>query len=238
MKKLGFLLVICVISLSSCALFKRDRVRDNTGIKLKEFNLPVFFYPTKDSLSKKLVILFSGDGGWVKFEDNLAIKFAENGFYTVGINSRDYFWEQRNPEETGIAIAMLMRKYAIQYHTHQIYLCGYSFGADVVPFIYNNLPHRAKRHVMALEMLSPYATTAFKVRFADLTNLSGDNYSYKVDMEVKKLNVPIFCFYGVNENEKPLGAITQTNFRLGSLVGDHHYEESEYDKIVAVLKSK
>ncbi len=238
MKRFGFLLVICAVTISSCALFKRDRVRGNTGIKLKEFNLPVFFYPSKDLVSRKLVILFSGDGGWVKFEDNLSLKFAENGFYTLGINSRDYFWEQKTPEEAGRDIAMLMRKYAMMYHTHQVYLCGYSFGADVIPFIYNNLPHRAKKHVMALEMLSPFATTAFKVRFADLTNMSGDNYRYKVDLEVKKLAVPVFCFYGVNENEKPLGSIMQNNFLLGSLTGDHHYEESAYEKIVSALNNK
>ena len=126
----------------------------------------------------------------------------------------------------------------MKYGTNQVYVCGYSFGADVVPFIYNRLPIRAKRHVMAIEMLSPYATTAFKVRFGDLTNLSADNNPYKVDIEIQKLNIPIFCFYGNDETEKPLENLLHKNFSVGRLSGDHHYEETEYDKIVSAFLKK
>lgn len=238
MKKPGFLILICAFTLSGCALFKRDRVHENNGVQLQEFNLPIFIYPAKNPSAKKLLIFLSGDGGWIKFEDDLSIKFAKNGFHTIGINSRDYFWKQKTPDEAEKDIVQLIRKYALKYQTDQVYLCGYSFGADVLPFIYNRLPNRTKRHVMALEMLSPYATTAFKVRFGDLTNIASDNNPYKVDLEVKKLNVPIFCFYGANENDKPLETISQKNFILGSLLGDHHYEETEYDKIISALNKK
>lgn len=238
MKGFGWLLVISILLLSSCAIFKRERVHENFGVESREFNLPVFFYPAKNPAAKKLLIFLSGDGGWIKFEDDLSLMFAKNGFHTIGINSRDYFWKQKTPEETGIDISQLIRKYALKYQTHQIYLCGYSFGADIIPFIYNRLPFRAKRHVVALEMLSPYSTTAFKVRFGDLTNLSSDNNPYKVNLEVEKINVPIYCFYGIEENEKPLESTIQKNFILSKLRGDHHYEEIEYEKIVSALKTK
>lgn len=233
-----FLLFSLTLFLSSCALFKRERVHDNKGIELKEFNLPIFIYPAKHTEAKKLLIFLSGDGGWIKFEDELSVLFAESGFYTIGINSRDYFWKQKTPEEAKNDILHLIRKYALLYKTNQIYLCGYSFGADVVPFIYNRLPYRTKRHVVALEMLSPYSTTAFKVHFSDLTNISADNYPYKVDKEIEKINVPIFCFYGIQEEDKPLQLIKKPNFMLDSLQGDHHYEETDYKKIVSVLGKK
>lgn len=238
MKKIGFLLFICAGLLSSCALFKRNRVHENKGVERKEFNLPIFLYPANNPAAKKLLIFLSGDGGWIKFEDDLSVKFAKNGFHTIGINSRDYFWKQKTPEQAERDIAQLLRKYALKYGTNQIYFCGYSFGADVVPFIYNRLPIRAKRHVMAIEMLSPYATTAFKVRFGDLTNLSADNNPYKVDIEIQKLNIPIFCFYGNDETEKPLENLLHKNFSVGRLSGDHHYEETEYDKIVSAFLKK
>lgn len=235
MRKIGFLLLLAA-TLSGCALFKRARVHENNAIEGKEFNLPVFLYPAKDTQAKKLLIFLSGDGGWIKFEDELSLKFAENGFYTIGINSRDYFWEQKTPEQTERDVVQLIRKYAFKYKTRQIYICGYSFGADVVPFIYSRLPYRAKRHVKAIEMLSPYATSAFKVRFGDLTRLSGDNYPYKVDLEIKKINIPIFCFYGEEEVGKPLKNINQKNVVIDSIPGSHHYQTAAYNKIVAVLK--
>ncbi|WP_293312479.1 AcvB/VirJ family lysyl-phosphatidylglycerol hydrolase [Pedobacter sp. UBA5917] len=235
MKKAVFFLLLSIV-FSSCALFKRARVHENNAIKGNEFNLPIFLYPAKDPQAKKLLIFLSGDGGWIKFEDDLSLKFAENGFHTIGINSRDYFWEQKTPEQTEKDIVQLIRKYALKYKTREVYLCGYSFGADVLPFIYSRLPFRAKRHVRALQMLSPYATTSFKVHFGDLANLSGDNYPYKVDLEINKIAIPIYCFYGIEEEDKPLKKVKQKNLLIDSIPGNHHYQTIAYDKIVSVLK--
>ncbi|WP_316829237.1 AcvB/VirJ family lysyl-phosphatidylglycerol hydrolase [Pedobacter aquatilis] len=235
MKKLILFFPICLTLFSSCVLFKRNRVHEHNGIEKTEFNLPIILYPAKEASSKKLLIFLSGDGGWIKFEDDLSVMFAEKGFQTIGINARSYFWEQKTPAQTAGDILLLIRKYAFKYKTNQIYLCGYSFGADVIPFIYSRLPYRAKRHVRALEMLSPFATTDFMVHFSDLTNTSADNYQYKVDQEIAKLNIPIYCFYGTDEDDKPLKTITQKNFHLDSLGGNHHYKEEDYHKIIAAL---
>ncbi|WP_316738899.1 AcvB/VirJ family lysyl-phosphatidylglycerol hydrolase [Pedobacter aquatilis] len=240
MKKLA-VIILCfgLFALSGCALFKKNRVSQHNGIERTEFNLPIFIYKSKIANSKKLLIFLSGDGGWIKFEDDLSLQFADKGFNTIGINSRSYFWKQKTPEEAENDVAQLIRKYALEYKTNEIYLCGYSFGADVLPFIYKRLPFRAKRHVQALGLLSPFATTDFMVHFSDLTNTSSDNYPHKVNEEVKKLLVvPIYCFYGNDENEKALQTINQKNFHLISLSGDHHYEESEYEKIVSVFAAK
>lgn len=234
MKNKLILLVVC-LSLSSCALFKRNRISENKAIETTEFNLPVFLYPSQQLPTKKLLIFFSGDGGWMKFEDNLSLKFAAQGFHTIGINARSYFWKQKTPEQTKQDVLQLIRKYAFKYHAHQVYLCGYSFGADVIPFIYNRLPYRAKKHVKALEMLSPYATTDFVVHFSDLTNIGSDHYPHKVDLEVQKVSIPVYCFYGISETEKHLKNISIANFHLDSLEGNHHYAESSYDKIISVL---
>lgn len=238
MSKIISVFICCSLFLSSCALFKRARVHENNGVEVKEFNLPIFLYPAKNPHAKKLMIFLSGDGGWIKFEDDLAIKFAASGFYTIGINSRDYFWDEKTPEQTSHDFAQLIRKYALKYQTNQIYFCGYSFGADVVPFIYNRLPFRARRHVMALELLSPYSTTAFKVKFGDLANISGDNNAYKVDLEIQKLDLPIYCFYGENEDERPIEKLKLKNLKFTTLSGDHHYDEAEYDKIITTLIRK
>ncbi|MCZ4222391.1 AcvB/VirJ family lysyl-phosphatidylglycerol hydrolase [Pedobacter rhodius] len=235
MIKLCLVSLICLFLLSSCVLFKKNRIHEHNGIEKTEFNLPVIIYPAKNVSSKKLLIFLSGDGGWIKFEDELSVKFAENGFQTIGINARSYFWKQKTPAQTATDMLLLIRKYAFKYKTNQIYFCGYSFGADVLPFIYNRLPFRAKNHVKALEMLSPFATTDFMVHFSDLTNISDDNYPYKVDKEVEKLSLPVYCFYGTDEDDKPLSKIAQKNFHLDSLSGNHHYHEAEYTKIIAAL---
>lgn len=236
MSKVAVLILFC-FSLSSCALFKRNRVHEHNGIERTEFNLPVFLYPSKIPSSKKLLIFLSGDGGWIEFEDTLSLKFAEKGFNTIGINSRSYFWDKKTPEQTEGDIVQLIRKYVKIYGTHQLYICGYSFGADVIPFIYNRLPPKAKKHLVALEMLSPYSTTDFKVKLSDLTNLAGDHKHYKVDKELEKVTATTYCFYGIDEDEKSLKDLKMSNFHVNILKGDHHYDPSEFDTIVAALSN-
>ncbi|MNY39279.1 Bacterial virulence protein (VirJ) [compost metagenome] len=133
---------------------------------------------------------------------------------------------------------MLLRTYGRKYKAHKIYLCGYSFGADVVPFIYNRLPAHTKRRIAGLQLLSPFASSAFKVHTSDLLNLAGDDKAYKVFPEVEKLNIPINCYYGTAENPKPLQELKLKNFRLRLLPGDHHYESPAVQTIVSdCLKS-
>lgn len=232
------ILILLLIFLGSCALLKKDRVKEHNGIKRNDFNLPIFLYPSALPKSKKLLILLSGDGGWIKFEDDLSQKFAEKGFNTVGFNSRSYFWTQRNPEQTRNDILLLIRKYSSEFNAHEIYLCGYSFGADIIPFIYNRLPWRTKKRVHALELLSPYATTDFRIHLSDLTNLSKDNKNYRVDREVERLSLQTFCFYGVDESNKALKNIKNSFFHVAELKGEHRYEAGELDRIVSAIDLK
>lgn len=226
--------ILFIFLLSGCGVLLKNRFTKHHGIETDDFDLPVITYPATDATSRKLLIFFSGDGGWLDFEDQLATRFSHEGFQTIGFNSRSYFWTARTPEETAADVAMLISKYAATYKTNRIYLCGYSFGADVVPFIYNRLPAPLKNRVVALELLSPFATTDFMVHTSDLLNIAADDRQYKVQPEIEAARVHIFCFYGENENPKPMAELQKRNFFVRLLAGDHHYEPAGYP---AILKS-
>ncbi|WP_442590582.1 AcvB/VirJ family lysyl-phosphatidylglycerol hydrolase [Pedobacter sp. AW31-3R] len=236
----GWHKVICciyLVSLSGCGILMKDRYAKHRGIVLNEENLPpVISYTCSDASAKKLLIFFSGDGGWLEFEDELSTRFSEQGFHTIGFNSRSYFWEAKTPEQTAKDIVMLINKYAGMYKTNRIYLCGYSFGADVVPFIYNRLPAVLKNKVVALELLSPFATSDFMVHTSDLLNIAGDDRAYKVQPEIEAAKVHIFCFYGENEEPKPMAGIQKKNFFLRTVPGDHHYETSGYPSLLSAMQ--
>jgi len=230
--KIGIVMVI-VFLFSGCGIFLRNRKINHAGLERYDYDLPIILYPSAEPNSKKLIFILSGDGGWLDFEDELARQFSEKGFHTIGFNSRNYFWTQRTPQELSKDILLLLRTYRRKYKASEIYLCGYSFGADVIPFIYNRLPFPAKRRVMSLQLLSPFASTAFKVHTADLLNLAGDDKAYKVIPEVKKIKIPVFCYYGKDENPKPLNELKLKNFKINLLPGDHHYEFPASQTIVS-----
>lgn len=232
-KGMGLMLILLM---SGCGVLSRIRQTNHHGVETHDFDLPVITYASVDSTSKKLLILFSGDGGWLDFEDRLGTGFAAEGFETIGFNSRTYFWTARSPQQTAGDVMQLISKYAALYKTNRIYLCGYSFGADVVPFIYNRMVPSMKNKVVAIALLSPFASSDFMVHTSDLLNLAGDDKPYKVQPEVEAIKIPVFCFYGERENPKPLETVQKRNFSVRLLPGDHHYDATADQDILLSLQ--
>ncbi|MET4083219.1 type IV secretory pathway VirJ component [Pedobacter sp. UYP30] len=233
--KLSLYLFLFSLTLSSCALFKRNRVLKNKELEKTEAGFNTFYYPSKIEDSKTLVVFFSGDGGWLDFDAELCKKLAANGLKTLGINSRSYFWKERTPRATSKHLRELIRTY--DHKINNIYLIGYSFGADITPFVYTGLPFFMKMRVKKLVLLSPFATTDFEVHLSDLMGSNADDYKYNVRDEVARIKIPIYCFYGEGE-EKALDNITQKNFNLKILKGNHHYETQESQKIIQAIIEK
>lgn len=229
--------VVIALMLSSCSILQRNRLSNTHGEVKDDYHLPAIVYPADNNGSKRLLIMLSGDGGWLDFNDKLASSFSKRGFHVVGFNSRSYFWEQKTPDQAVADILLLINHYSKLYKTNRIYLCGYSFGADVIPFIYNRMPKAVKKKVVALELLSPYASSDFMVHTTDLLNLSSDNKTYKVAEELSGIKIPIFCFYGQKEDPKALASLKKRNFFLRHVGGDHHYDSSGNEKIVNALRS-
>ncbi|MBC7653788.1 MAG: hypothetical protein H7098_04850 [Oligoflexus sp.] len=233
-----FWCTILLLSLSSCAVFKKNRITKNRGIEKSDYNLPLIVYPTKNINHKTMIIFLSGDGGWIDFDDDLAVAFSENGFNTVGFNSRAYFWNKKTPKQIGQDISAIIKDYSKNFDCKNVILCGYSFGADVVPFIYNNLTFKEKTKVKSMLLLSPFASTDFVVYTKDLLNWGGDNREFKVVKEVEKIKLPISCYYGKDEEPKPLSVIKKKRFYLYQLEGGHRYAEGSNKIIISnLLKS-
>ncbi len=89
--------------------------------------------------------MISGDGGWAGLDRSIAKSFAARGIPVVGIDSLRYFWSEKTPDGTARDLAAIIQQYQQRWHRNAVYLLGYSFGADVLPFIVNRLPRRAGR---------------------------------------------------------------------------------------------
>lgn len=234
-----FLFAGCSIAviLSSCGLLLKKRTVTSSGMQREEFGLPLIIYQPSDTTSSKLIVLLSGDGGWLGFNDTLAVGFAKRGYHVIGVNSRTYFWHQKDPEQTAQDLAKVIDKYNAEWKIKRIVLNGYSFGADVVPFIYNRLPGEFKAKISKLQLLSPFLSTDFKVHLADLISDGGDNRFYKVKDEVEKITIPILCFYGRDEQPKPLADMRKSNLSVTIVPGDHHYRNS-YHQIISSARRR
>lgn len=185
-------------------------------------DLPVTVIPAKKQFGETMVLYLTGDGGWNTFSQKLADQYATTGIPVVVLNSSKYFWKKRTPEQSAQDIAALLYKYIKDLKKKSILLCGYSFGADVMPFIYNRLPTDLKEKVSRIQLLSPSAYTDFEIHISYLFV----SKKYDVATEVKKINKPVICYYGEKESDQPLKGLAMRNFRAIILKGDHHYENS------------
>lgn len=235
--KLLLLITISFVS-TGCGVFLKERYAKHNGVENKERGLPLIIYKSiSPAHNRKLVVMLSGDGGWQEFNDKLAIHFSRRRFNAIGFNSRSYFWKQRTPEETTTDIVYAILKYNRVWKADRIILCGYSFGADVTPFVYNRLPKAIKDKVVAIQLLSPFLSTDFGVHMGDIIGTAADNRNYIVGEEIKKIvGIPIYCFYGKDEYPKSLEEFKQENFSLTLVPGDHHYKDA-FVQIVNSLRS-
>lgn len=185
-------------------------------------DLPTTTLPAKKAGPDLMVFYLSGDGGWNSFSQNLCEHYADVGVPVIVLNSLKYFWSKKSPEEATNAAIALLEEYTAIWKKKNILLCGYSFGADVMPFIYNRLPGVLKEKVTRIQLLSPSAYTDFEIHVSYLF-ISKKN---SVAAEIEKINKPIICYYGEDEKEKPLQNIRMPNLKLITLNGQHHYEKS------------
>lgn len=184
--------------------------------------LPVTLVPAKKQVGETMVLFLTGDGGFNTFSQKLADEYASAGIPVVALISSKYFWKRRTPDQSATDVAALMNKYSKDLKKKYVLLCGYSFGADVMPFIYMRLPEELKEKVSRIQLLSPSAYTDFEVHLSYLFV----SKKFDIASEVKKIIKPVLCYYGASESDKPLSVLTMKNFKLIMLKGDHHYDNS------------
>ncbi len=195
---------------------------NKTFLRNKEIRLHIIAPLHTNNLPFFLMI--SGDGGWTNFDQLLAESFGNKGIRVVGLDARKYFWRPKTPENTTTDIANILDHYQKLWHTKAFILVGYSFGADVVPFVANRLNPRLKKSLQAVFALSPDLYTDFEVRILTLLHLKKSK-KYDVTFELKQIK-PIrpIVFFGSKENPKLPEHFKAQGIETIILTGNHHFD--------------
>jgi type IV secretory pathway VirJ component len=186
----------------------------------------------------EFALLLTGDGGWAGLDQELAARLAASGVPTVGLNSLKYFWSARTPAGTSADVARVLRHYLRVWNKQRVLLIGYSFGADVAPFVFNRLPPELRARVASVSLLGIDATASFEVRISEW--VGSDAGGAPTRPEVAALSgVPVLCIYGAGESDSicpGLSASAVTRLELGT---GHHFS-GEYaqlaDRILAFAR--
>ena len=178
------------------------------------------------SNSDEMAILLTGDGGWAGLDQELAAQLAASGVPTVGLNSLKYFWTERSPAETAKDVARVMSHYLAAWNKQRVLLVGYSFGADVLPFVVNRLPPELRARVATVSLLGVDSNASFEIRIAGW--VGADDSGPPTQPEVAAMvGVPVLCIYGEGESDSICPGLTtrpeHTKITLAEVGKGHHF---------------
>jgi len=202
-------------------------------------DLPVSVVPATGSAAE-LAVLLTGDGGWAGLDQELAARLAASGVPTVGLNSLKYFWTQRTADETARDVARLMRHYLAAWNKQRVILVGYSFGADVLPFVVNRLPPELRARIASVNLLGIDSSASFEVSVADWVGSGASGPPTRPEVAALS-QVPVLCIYGEGESDSICPGLPGGANLARAEVGKGHHFSGEYaalaDRILAFARA-
>ena len=177
------------------------------------------------------VVFFSGDGGWRDIDQQVGRALAEDGLHVLGIDALRYFWRKRTPEGVAADLTTLLAQRALTQASTppRLVLIGYSFGANILPLVYAELPPAVRERVMLSVLLSPELRTDFEIHMAGwLGAQAGEHATPILPVVLKMPAAQVVCVQGMEEGEDSLcsqPALAQAGMTVLRLPGGHHYDE-------------
>jgi type IV secretory pathway VirJ component len=182
-----------------------------------------------------MAIILTGDGGWAELDKAIAQGLVTHGVPSVGWSSLHYYWKPRTPETAAADLARIMRHYQSAWSVNRFLLVGYSFGADVLPFLVNRLPDSLRAQVQSIALLGLSATADFEFHVADWIRRPV-NTNFQTIPEVERLTIPVTCVRGEAEDESACRSLRGPHIRAVTIGSGHHFG-GNYTELVNAIAS-
>jgi len=133
--------------------FKNDSLTD----------LPLLRFEAKPSKRNFFVIFIPGDGGWRDVIKTVSKDLASKGINVVGINTIPYFSKYKSAKQVAKDMQRIINNFSKVWGIDSVVIGGYSLGAEILPFVYNQLDSPYKQRVIKILLLAPTVKANFKV---------------------------------------------------------------------------
>ncbi|PVZ30147.1 virulence factor family protein [Pseudomonas sp. CC120222-01a] len=186
--------------------------------------IPVVEVPAGQT-TDTVTLFLSGDGGWRDLDRDVAGEMAKLGYPVVGIDTLRYYWQHKTPEQSAADLSELMQHYRQKWGTKRFVLTGYSFGADVLPAIYNRLPAEDQQRIDAVVLLAFARSGSFEIEVEGWLGKEGQEAPTGPEMARLPAS-KVVCVYGIEEtDESGCTDKTAVGERM-KLPGGHHFDEN------------
>ncbi len=194
------------------------------GAEVSVDNLPLVPMPVEHP-GTTMAIIYSGDGGWRDADKRIAEALWATGVPVIGVDSLRYFWHKKTPQEAAAGLDAILDYYPRTWARPRVLLIGYSFGADVLPFVVGKLRPENRARIAQLSLLGLAARADFQIQ---VTSWLGDGPSKEalpVLPELASLDLSrVQCFYGEEEEDTACTDPALKGAEIIALPGGHHFD--------------
>lgn len=173
---------------------------------------------------KPVIYYISGDGGFNTFSKTFAQEIHHFGYDVFALNTKKYFWKKKTPLQASRDSENYLKQIIKNRKNKKIIIVGYSYGADVAPFIYNRFDPDFKKNIQKLIIIGPSKVNDFEIHLQEYVTGSMQ-YGYSVTNEINHLkNVPFTLIVSDFEYKYfPNTEITLKDYQFVHLPGNHHF---------------
>lgn len=196
-------------------------------------DLPMVEVKAGSEKSPYMAVILSGDGGWAGIDREIGAALAKSGVPVAGWNALQYFWTSRTPDATAADLQRILKHYIVTWDKQQVLLIGYSFGAEIMPFLVRRLPPELAAKVKEVVLISPSTKADFEFHFTDWLG-SGGSYPVLPEVEKMKQAGGLLCIYGDEEDDSLCPALGAKLGKSIQLKGGHHLG-GDYAAIAAMI---
>lgn len=200
-------------------------------------DLPLEEVPAKTGSTNTMGLIITGDGGWGVTDRGIANALAARGIPVVGLNSLHYFWKRKSPEQTAADLNRILLHYSALWNCNEFIVIGYSFGADVLPFLLNRLGEENLNRIRVIAFLGLSSTADFQFHWTDWLANRKRSTEQRVRPEVEKLRGrKMLCFYGTDDDDALCGVLDPGLVKAIPIAGGHRFGRGYQPIVDAVLQ--
>jgi type IV secretory pathway VirJ component len=188
-------------------------------------DLPLVEVPATAGDSRRMAVLLTGDGGWAGLDRGVSDQLAASGVPVVALSTLRYFWSEQQPADVARDLERIIGHYLAAWHKDQVVLIGYSFGANVLPFVVPDLSPTYRARIASLNLLGLATHTSFEIHVADWIPGS-EPEGAPIAPEFDKLaGIRTLCIYGAEETDSLCPLLQPTAVSVVKMPGDHHFND-------------
>jgi type IV secretory pathway VirJ component len=184
-----------------------------------------------------LVVIISGDGGWRDIDKSIGEWLAQHGVAVVGVDSLRYFWSKKSPADVAADLALLLDHYGAEFGTDRYALIGFSFGSDIMPDVWPELPKAVRDRVSLVSLLALGTNADFEVTVGGFIGAPSAESRPLVPLLHQLPLERTQCIYGADEakeNETSCTAPELGGAERVALEGGHHFD-GDYSKAAEAI---